>query len=82
MEYVLYQQQLQQAVMLGGHSKVDPATLGSQLQEGRQAEQALLSWGMGQEQIKNTSTTRLGFSMRASEYDLKEFLSSRGKQHQ
>ena len=45
----------------------------------RQAEVALLSWGMGDQRTGKSSSKKLNLSMRASDFDMKEFLAQRGR---
>ena len=44
----------------------------------RQAELALLSWGLGDRKTQKSSSNKLSISMRASNFDMKEFLAQRG----
>lgn len=44
----------------------------------RQAELALLSWGLEDKKTQKSSSNKLSISMRASDFDLKGFLSQRG----
>lgn len=78
-EYLLLQQQQQQEV--AGHGDGNDMELQAAqlpLRE-RQAESALLSWGMGDQRLGKSSSNKLSLSMRASDFDLKEFLVQRGK---